>query len=119
MPLIYHLALEQQWHEAQAAGEYRVSTLGRTLAEVGFIHCSGAGQVAPVANRFYRGTTGLLLLTIDADRLRAPLRYDAVPGADEPYPHIYGPLNIEAVVHVEPYAAGPDGLFPAVTGPGG
>jgi glutathione S-transferase len=119
MPLIYHLAQDHQWREAQAAGEYRISTLGRTLAEVGFIHCSSAAQVAHAANRYYRETTGLLLLTIDADRLRAPLRYDAVPDADEPYPHVYGPLNIDAVVRVEPYAAGPDGAFPPVTGPAG
>jgi uncharacterized protein (DUF952 family) len=94
---IYHIALRSDWADAVAAGEYRVSTLGRTVEQEGFIHASTAAQVAGVANAFYTAAEDLLVLVIDPEKLTAPLRYDLVPGADEPFPHIYGPLNVDAV----------------------
>ena len=108
---IYHLTSLGDWERAREAGEYRVSTLGLTLEEVGFIHCSTASQVAGVANRFYRGLTGLVLLTIDQGRVRPEVRYEAVPDSDEVFPHVYGPLNVDAVVDVAPLEPGPDGAF--------
>jgi uncharacterized protein (DUF952 family)/quercetin dioxygenase-like cupin family protein len=110
-PLIYHLARRREWDDAKRAGEYRISTLGRTLDEEGFIHCSRAGQVAGVANRFYRGQADLALLVIDEQRVQADVREEAVPGADQPFPHVYGPLNLDAVVEVVPFEPGPDGTF--------
>jgi uncharacterized protein (DUF952 family) len=110
-PLIYHLTPAAEWRSARAAGAYRVSTLGTTLDEVGFIHCSRAGQVAGVANRFYREQTDLVLLTIDEQRVRPEIRYEAAPGSAEPFPHIHGPLNLDAVVEVVPFERGPDGTF--------
>jgi uncharacterized protein (DUF952 family) len=111
MALIYHIASEQDWLDVQAAGEYRVSTRGRTLEEEGFIHCSQASQVAAVANRFYAGATRLVLLVIDPERLRAELRYEHVPGSEEPFAHVFGPLNTDAVIRVLPFEAGPHGSF--------
>jgi uncharacterized protein (DUF952 family) len=103
--VIYHLALPADWAAARQAGEYTVSTRGVSLAEQGFIHASTAAQVATVARAFYADAGDLLLLTIDESRLTAPLRYDPVPGAPDPYPHIYGPLNLDAVVTAEPYSS--------------
>ncbi len=111
MPLIYHVAGDQDWREAQRVGEYRISTRGRTLDEEGFIHCSRASQVAQVANRFYAGQLGLVLLTIDPERVTAEVRYEAVPGWDEPFAHVYGPLNTDAVIRVSPFEPGPNGTF--------
>jgi uncharacterized protein (DUF952 family) len=88
-----------------------MSTLDQTLEQQGFIHCSDAGQVAGVANFVFKGLDGLLLLEIDPDRVRARVQYDDVPGQRAPYPHIYGPLNIDAVVNVRPFDAGQDGVF--------
>lgn len=103
---IFHLALVDAWQAAEAAGTYTVSTLGLDLAEVGFIHCSQAEQVAGVHQRFYRGVgEALLLLTIDTDRLTSRWQLDPVDGQPLPFPHIYGPLNIEAVVAAEPFIA--------------
>src|SRR5712691_8131010 len=99
------------WKRALADGEYTMSTRGRTLAEQGFIHASTARQVTGVANSFYRGAPDLLVLVIDTDKLTAPLAYDVVPGADEPFPHIYGPLNPGAVIGTLPFEPGPDGSF--------
>ena len=110
--LIYHIATRADWERARADGEYTRSTVDKTLAEEGFIHASQAPQVAGTANKFYRDVPGdLVLLVIDTRRLRAEVRYEDVPGAELPFPHIYGPLNVDAVVDARPFAAGPDGTF--------
>jgi uncharacterized protein (DUF952 family) len=108
---IFHVTSERDWHAAQQRGSYVLSTRDRTLEEVGFIHCSYANQVAGVANAIYRGEHHLVLLVIDPQRLTAPLRPEPpAPGMDA-YPHIYGPLNLEAVVNVVAYEPAEDGTF--------
>jgi uncharacterized protein (DUF952 family) len=110
--LIYHIATRADWERARARGEYTRSTVDKTLAEEGFIHASAASQVTGTANKFYREVPGdLVLLVIDPGLLRAEVRYEDGPGAELPVPHIYGPLNVDAVVAVRPFAAGPDGTF--------
>jgi glutathione S-transferase len=59
--------------------------------------------VQGVANAFYADATDLVLLEIDEDRVIPEIRYEMVPGQTDPYPHIYGPLNVDAVVAVRPY----------------
>jgi uncharacterized protein (DUF952 family) len=108
---IYHIATAADWARACQDGQYTTSTRGRTLAEEGFIHTSAAGQVARVANSFYRGEPDLLLLVIDAARVEEEIRYEPVPGQAQPYPHIYGPLNIDAVIQTRPLRPARDGRF--------
>jgi uncharacterized protein (DUF952 family) len=101
--MIYHIALASDWEAALEAGEYRVSSLGRTLEQEGFIHASTAEQVRDVADAVYADVREpLVLLTVDERRLTVPLQWDAVPGAAEPYPHLYGPLDVAAVVLATP-----------------
>ncbi|KAA1399491.1 DUF952 domain-containing protein [Aeromicrobium ginsengisoli] len=103
---IFHLATDDAWTSAVAAGTYTVSTLGLDVSEVGFIHCSQAEQVAGVHERFYRDVAEpLRLLTIDTDLLTSPWQLDPVEGEALPFPHIYGPLNVDAVVSAEPFRA--------------
>jgi uncharacterized protein (DUF952 family) len=110
--LIYHIAIRADWERALADGEYTRSSVDKTLAEEGFIHASQASQVAGTANRFYRDVPGdLVLLVIDPGLLRAELRYEDVPGAELPFPHVYGPLNVDAVIAARTFAPGPDGTF--------
>ena len=110
--VIYHIATRVDWTTALKDGEYTRSSVDKTLAEEGFIHASQASQVARTANKFYRDVPGdLVLLVIDEARLRAEVRYESVPGAELPFPHIYGPLNTDAVLEARPFAAGPDGTF--------
>ncbi|HEY0935379.1 MAG TPA: DUF952 domain-containing protein [Trebonia sp.] len=112
MSRIYHIARRADWERALADGEYTRSSAGTTLAQEGFIHASQASQVARTANKFYRDVPGeLLVLVIDTDRVRAEIRYENVPGAELPFPHIYGPLNPDAVTEVRPIAPGPDGAY--------
>ncbi len=103
--------MADDWARARADGEYAISTRGLTLAEQGFIHGSTAAQVAGVANMFYQGVPDLLVLVIDPGRLRSEVRFEAVPGLDEQFPHIYGPIDIDAVVRTRPLEPGPDGHF--------
>jgi uncharacterized protein (DUF952 family) len=109
---IYHIATRSDWEQARRDGVYTTSTAGRTLAQEGFIHASQAAQVAGVANAFYRDSPeDLVLLVIDTGRVRAEIRYEDVPGAGAPFPHIYGPLNTDAVLAVRALSPGPDGEF--------
>jgi glutathione S-transferase len=110
--LIYHIATRADWERALADGEYTRSSVDKTLADEGFIHASQASQVARTANKFYRDVAGdLVLLVIDSGLLHAEVRYENVPGAELPFPHVYGPLNVDAVVAARPLAPGPDGTF--------
>ncbi len=99
MPSIFHVTTADQWDAAVAAGEYRQSTLDRTLDEEGFIHCSTAEQVPGTLRRFYQGIDDLVRLEIDPGRVGAEVRYEGDP---EAFPHIYGPLPVDAVVAVVP-----------------
>ncbi len=88
-----------------------MSTRGQSLDEVGFIHCSYANQVTRVANAIYRGVHGLILLEIDPARLTSEVRDEALGDGDEKFPHIYGPLDTDAVVEVHPFEPTADGTF--------
>lgn len=105
MPTIYHLVLCRVWEE-NADQPYRADS----LTSEGFIHCSFANQVARSANRFYAEAADLLLLHIDPERLTSPLR-DEAADSGEIFPHIYGPLNRDAVVKVEALTRGSDGYW--------
>jgi uncharacterized protein (DUF952 family) len=103
MTLIYHIAAVADWEQARRDGQYTTSTRGRSLAEEGFIHASTASQVAQVADAFYRDAPDLVLLVIDTERVGPEIRDERVPGQLDPYPHIYGPLNVDAVVEIRPF----------------
>jgi uncharacterized protein (DUF952 family) len=106
---IWHLARTDDWEQALARGTYAISTRGLTLDQVGFIHCSYAHQVPGVARLFYADETApLTLLGIDPDRLAAA----GIEVRDEPgdpahpdgerFPHVYGPIPVDAVTGVVP-----------------
>ena len=96
MDTIYHVALLSDWEKAKEMGYYEASSL--TLE--GFIHCSTESQVAGVLQRYFGGKGPLVKLVIDPARLTAPLKYELAPSVNEEFPHIYGPLNLAAVVEV-------------------
>lgn len=106
MYLIYHIVPEKIWKEAVEKGTY----LGDTLETEGFIHASEIDQVVEVANSLFTGQKGLVLLVIDRDKLTSPIKYED-PGNGELFPHIYGPLNLDAVVDVVSFEPTADGTF--------
>lgn len=111
MSTIYHVTTPVAWEAGQAAGLYTTSTRGKTLAEVGFLHASTAAQIRAVTGFIYRDAPEepLVILVIDTDKIVSPVRHDQVPGWADPFPHIYGPLNPDAVTAVIPVEPGPDG----------
>jgi len=94
MERIYHLVLRSTWL-ANPALEYRTDS----LATEGFIHCSQVHQVAESANRFYANAVDLLVLEVEPAGLTSSLKYEAA-GSGELFPHVYGPINRQAVVAV-------------------
>lgn len=112
MKLIYHITTPAAWTQAQAAGE----VVAESLATEGFIHCSRQNQLLAVANRFFSGVSGLLVLGIDEEGVAPWLVNEGPAGASDPFadnvfPHIYGPIPRAAVVAVFPLTAGADGRF--------
>jgi uncharacterized protein (DUF952 family) len=108
--LLFHLAVAEEWEEARSrGGPYRRSTLGVSLEEQGFIHCSFPGQLQAVADAVFAGRDDVVLLAIDRGRLNAEMRVEATDAGGERFPHIYGPLDLDAVIDSVPVPLGPDG----------
>jgi uncharacterized protein (DUF952 family) len=95
---IFHITEPDIWRAQSGTGRYTQSTRGASLDDVGFIHCSFRRQVPAVAARVYPDRSEpLLLLEIDPDEVGAPVVVEALAGAPEEFPHIYGPLRVAAV----------------------
>ncbi len=104
---IYHIATRADWDRARAEGAYRADS----LASEGFLHASTARQLPATWARFYRGREGLVLLTIDLDRVAVPVDWADSPHSDDPFPHLLGPLNFDAVTDEAPRVPREDGGF--------
>jgi uncharacterized protein (DUF952 family) len=107
---IYHLTPRGFYESIPASLAY----LPQDYDKDGFIHCTrGADLLAFVANRFYREVpSGFLMLVIDVRALTAPLKYEALdPAVPYPFPHIYGPLNREAISEAVTMIRDADGTF--------
>ena len=100
---IFHIALTQEWEDAKLVGEYRVSTLGATVEDVGYVHGSFRDQVERIGSSLCSNVSEpVIVLQIDPNRLSVPVRVENLEGGSEPFPHIYGPLAIDAVVATMP-----------------
>lgn len=126
MSQIYHITTQTAWDAATEADGYTA----QSLANEGFIHCSTLVQVVPVADNFYLDLSDPVLLCIEVDRLTPEVRWESPYHPDDGdikhdgdlpgdlFPHVYGAINIDAVVQVLPLpktASGtyalPDGLL--------
>jgi uncharacterized protein (DUF952 family) len=113
--LIIHITSRKAWDEAQKRGDYSTES----LATVGFIHCSTVSQVLSVAENFYKGQRGLVLLAIEPTLLTSDLKWEPPSGGTpppgvlqgDPFPHIYGPINLAAVAQVVDFEPDADGQF--------
>ncbi len=94
---IYHVTTLQEWKNAKEQGAYAAPS----LATEGFIHTSQKHQVAGVLERYYKNVPNLLLLTIDTAKLTNLLKYELAPSINEEFPHVYGTINIDAVVNID------------------
>ncbi|GAA4342140.1 DUF952 domain-containing protein [Flaviaesturariibacter amylovorans] len=96
--MIYHVTTAAEWKAAQEKGQYEAAS----LPVEGFIHASAdERQVRGVLERYFAGQTDLVKLSIDPDKLEHELKWEVATSVSEEFPHIYGPLNLDAVVKVE------------------
>jgi uncharacterized protein (DUF952 family) len=106
MSRILHITSRTEWEKAKNIGNYRSDS----LTSEGFIHCSTIAQVISSANRFFKHRQDLVILSIDPDRVRSEIRYEGVE-SNNLFPHIYGELNIDAVLQVTDLESDEDGVF--------
>jgi uncharacterized protein (DUF952 family) len=95
--MIYHVTTKENWDKAIIAGFYEAPSLNTE----GFIHNSTAAQVQGVLERYYAGQTNLVLLHIEETKLIAELKYELAPSVNEMFPHIFGVINLDAIVKTE------------------
>lgn len=113
--MIFHITTRAAWNDARGKGKY----VAESLATEGFIHCSTLAQVLPVADQFYKGQSGLVLLVIEPTFLSSTLKWEPPSGGTpppgvpigDPFPHIYGPINLDAIVKVVDIESKPGGIF--------
>jgi uncharacterized protein (DUF952 family) len=113
--MIYHITSRTAWNEARERGDYRAES----LETEGFIHCSTETQVVPVAEKYYKGQKNLLLLVVEPALLSSDLKWEPPSGGAPPpgvaegelFPHVYGPINLEAVVQAIDLESNPDGKY--------
>ncbi len=105
--MIYRISEPQFWADALRQGYYA----SPDLAAEGFIHFSERHQVAGVAQRYYRGKTGMILLQVDETRLDPDVecRRENTTGGRELFPHVYGRVPLAAVVRSAPFQLLGDG----------
>lgn len=110
--MILHILKRSEWLRAAEQGAYAPLSLDTE----GFIHCSTMDQLLDTATRFFRGQDDLAVLCIDEHRLAAPLRFEAPADAQDArakplFPHLHGPLNLDAVTEVLDFPCAEDGTF--------
>jgi hypothetical protein len=112
MSKFLHLTTKQSWEDAEKVGMYSLSTKGKTLEQVGFIHGSFPDQVEEVAGFVFAGSTEeLVLLHLDIEKLEAnglEVRIED-GGNGKLYPHIYAAIPCELVDQVSSAHMSADG----------
>jgi uncharacterized protein (DUF952 family) len=103
---IYHITTRLAWETALKQGSYHPESLSRE----GFIHFSEREQVLETAQLYFKEHSNLVLLTIDALKLSSPLKYEMSRNG-EMFPHLYGPLEVAAVVKVQNFRRNSLGSF--------
>ena len=96
MPIIYHVTTAAEWNAAQEKGFYEAPS----LKTEGFIHCSEQHQVEGVLERYFENKTGLVKLVIDTSKLTSRYVQEWSPSIRDTFPHIYGPVNTDAVIDI-------------------
>ena len=104
--IIYILCTSEAYQQASRQGQFTTESL---ISE-GFIHASPAHQLNRVANAYFPEQVELLLLSIAVDALQPELRWEASTNG-ELYPHLYGPLNLEAVIQTDAFTRQSHGAF--------
>lgn len=109
MAITYHLTPDDVWKRQRSAPWYQPEA----FQDEGFIHCTdGLDNLIDVGNRYYTAEPrSFVCLVIDLDRVSADVKYEDDARI---FPHIYGPLETDAIIDVRPVERTADGHFVAV-----
>jgi uncharacterized protein (DUF952 family) len=105
--LLFHITTKDNWKQFNNGGNYEPESLDSE----GFIHCSTGTQVEATANRVFGNKDEILLLVIDATTLHEDIKYEKDENTGEKFPHLYNPLNINAIIDRITIKAEDDGDF--------
>ncbi|GJM68570.1 hypothetical protein HMSSN036_07860 [Paenibacillus macerans] len=105
--VILHCLQQTTWEEVKDRLYYGKQSIERD----GFIHCSSIETFWRVAPNFKDMHEPLLLLCIDTAKVEAPIKWEDNGNYGQVYPHIYGELNLSAVIKVLPFLRDEQGDF--------
>jgi chorismate synthase len=94
---IFHITSSAAIEAAKSSG----ALTAESLATEGFIHCSEAWQLLGVIDRFYKDVEGLKVVQISPSKLTSKLVYEKATDVEDWFPHVYGPVNWDAIVFVK------------------
>lgn len=95
--MIYHITKRDDWEKALSNGVYTAAS----LQTEGFIHTSSLNQVTGVLERYFENESDLVLLHIDEEKLVSPLKYELAESVQDVFPHVFGPINLDAVTKTQ------------------
>lgn len=95
---LYHILPMKEWNAAQQTRNYAPAS----LSQEGFIHLSTKEQLPQVQEKYFKNQPNLALVHIDPLKVTASLKFETIYPDEATYPHLYGPLNLDAVTKVEP-----------------
>jgi uncharacterized protein (DUF952 family) len=93
LKFIYKFCTKSVWLEIKKKGKYKGS---KKDLEDGYIHFSGEDQVKGTIKKFYQNQKDLILLKVDAFKLKNLLWEQASDG--NMFPHLYSSLDVSNVV---------------------
>ena len=105
--LVCCITTADKWNHSKNEGMH----LDKSLDSEGFIHCSYLHQLVRVANKHFKGIENVLILCIEPSHLNSDVVEEDLSNLNELYPHIYGPINTEAVVDVINFQSDKQGVF--------
>jgi uncharacterized protein (DUF952 family) len=94
--MILHVTTETEWTEYESKEYY----FPLAYKQEKFIHACTEAQLSGVLERYFKGKANLLLLYIDADKLKASVQYERALNG-EVFPHIYGVINKDSVIRID------------------
>jgi len=104
-PYIYLLSSQAEYQQAKAVG----FLVRDSLTSEGFIHAAPNNQLTRLANKYHKNTQHPLIISVDKKLIEAEVKWEAATGGL--YPHIYGTLNMDAVVDTQLINVNAEGVF--------
>ena len=103
--MIYHITEKSEWKLARVEGKLEPES----LQIEGFVHCCSEQLFSQVSNFYFKGLPSIYVLEIDEESLKSELKWEVSGG--HRFPHIYGPIEVSAVVREIEVFPNDEGLF--------